>query len=268
MRRVVNYWRQPISIWALSILMLFPLLSLAAGPGAQEDKLVGHWTFEKGSELKDLMGNFADIKLNGAKIKDGKLDVDSGKWAIATPYKGPDILDKTLVSWASIDSLKVQKGSILTIDRLSDPTFDAIVLGERQNQRWMAGSGWFHRTQDPKPGFEETKENRMAQLAISYKKIGGGEGTAHVVIYHNGVKIGDYKQGIFPLFAKDDCEAIWGIRHGGVGGGPGNMDAKIEDARIYATVLSQGEVKALRPDTLAIEALAKLATTWAAIKAR
>lgn len=46
------------------------------------------------------------------------------------------------------------------------------------------------------------------------------------------------------------------------------MDAKIEDARIYATVLSQGEVKALRPDTLAIEALAKLATTWAAIKAR
>ena len=68
--------------------------------------------------------------------------------------------------------------------------------------------------------------------------------------------------------AKDDCEAIWGIRHGGVGGGPGNMDAKIEDARIYATVLSQGEVKALRPDTLAIEALAKLATTWAAIKAR
>ena len=66
--------------------------------------------------------------------------------------------------------LKVQKGSILTIDRLSDPTFDAIVLGEWQNQRWMAGSGWFHRTQDPKPGFEKTKENRMAQLAISYKK--------------------------------------------------------------------------------------------------
>ena len=52
MRRVINYWRQPISIGALSILMLFPLLSLAAGPGAQEDKLVGHWTFEKGSELK------------------------------------------------------------------------------------------------------------------------------------------------------------------------------------------------------------------------
>ena len=89
-----------------------------------------------------------------------------------------------------------------------------------------------------------------------------------LVIYYNGVKIGDYKQGIFPLFAKDNCGAIWGIRHGDVAGGPGNLDAKIEDARIYATVLSQGGVKALCPDTLAIEALAKLATAWAAIKAR
>ena len=97
MRRVINYWRL-VSMLTLPILILFPLLSPAAGPGAQEDKLVGHWTFEKGSELKDLMGNFADITLNGAKVKDGKLDVDQGKWAIATPYTGPDILNKTLVS--------------------------------------------------------------------------------------------------------------------------------------------------------------------------
>ena len=97
MRRVINYWRL-VSMLTLPILILFPLLSPAAGPGAQEDKLVGHWTFEKGSELKDLMGNFADIILNGAKVKDGKLDVDQGKWEIATLYTGPDILNKTLVS--------------------------------------------------------------------------------------------------------------------------------------------------------------------------
>ena len=67
MRRVINYWRQPISIGVLSVLMLFPLLSLAAGPDAQEDKLVGHWTFEKGSELKDLIGNFADMQAQRGK---------------------------------------------------------------------------------------------------------------------------------------------------------------------------------------------------------
>ncbi|HIA66317.1 TPA: hypothetical protein EYN98_09680 [Candidatus Poribacteria bacterium] len=103
----------------------------------------------------------------------------------------------------------------------------------------------------------------MAQLAISYKKIGGGEGTAHVVIYH-----GDYKKGIFPVFAKDDAEAILGKRHGGVNGGPGDLDAKIEDARIYAKVLDQDEIKSLRPDTLDIEAAGKLATARAAIKIR
>ena len=51
---------------------------------AGSENLVGHWTFEPGEGLKDLMGNFADIILKGAKIEDGKLDLDAGKWALAT----------------------------------------------------------------------------------------------------------------------------------------------------------------------------------------
>ena len=73
--------------------------------------------------------------------------------AIASGYDGPDIEEKTLASWAIMDNLDVQKGSILTIDRLSDPTFDTIVFGERQNRRWMAGSGWFHRMKDLRARF-------------------------------------------------------------------------------------------------------------------
>ena len=38
-------------------------MPIAADPGAQKDKLIGHWTFEKGEELKDLTGNFPDIEL-------------------------------------------------------------------------------------------------------------------------------------------------------------------------------------------------------------
>jgi len=33
-------------------------MSLEANPGAQEDKLIGHWTFEKDVELKELSGHF------------------------------------------------------------------------------------------------------------------------------------------------------------------------------------------------------------------
>ena len=127
-------------------------------------------------------------------------------------YDGPDIGEKTLVSWAIMDDLDVQQGSILTIDRLSDPTFDAIVFGERQHHRWMAGSGWFHRTQDPEPGFEEKKTGELIMMAISYADDGG---TARVRIYRNGDEIGDYTFGQFEPFDNNDAEAIWGKRHGG-----------------------------------------------------
>merc|ERR1712096_41425 len=99
----MKYLIRTVSIFVLSILIFLPLVSIAAGPGAQKDKLVGHWTFEKGEELKDLTGNFPDIKLMGAKIANGALDVDAGKWAITGgDYNGPEITSMTLISWATI----------------------------------------------------------------------------------------------------------------------------------------------------------------------
>jgi hypothetical protein len=237
----------------------------AFGQGEKEETLVGHWTFERGVELKDITGNFADITLMDAKIENGQLNVDLGKWAIASGYDGPDIGEKTLVSWVIMDDLNVQAGSILTIDRLSDQTFDGIVFGERQNQRWMAGSGWFHRTQNAEPGFEEKKTGELVMMAISYED---DNGTAHVRIYRNGDKIGDYTLSQFVSFANKDAEAIWGKRHGSVEGGPGDLDVHIEDSRIYAAVLSQTELKKLLPDTLEVEARGKLATTWVRLKTR
>lgn len=251
--------------WVCPVLLLLNLSIPALGQVEKAETLVGHWTFEKGVELEDLTGNFADITLMGAIIEDGQLNVDLGKWAIASGYDGPDIGEKTLVSWAIMDDLDVQKGSILTIDRLSDPTFDAIVFGERQPHRWMAGSGWFHRTKDPEPGFEEKKAGELIMMAISYEDDGG---TARVRIYRNGDEIGDYTFGQFVSFDNNDAEAIWGKRHGGLGGGPGDLDAHIEDSRIYASVLSQAEIKKLLPDTLDVEASGKLATTWARLKAK
>jgi hypothetical protein len=62
MKRLLNCF----SIISLSILALCPLLSLAAGPDVHKDKLVGHWTFEKGEELKDLIDGCV---LTGYNIK-------------------------------------------------------------------------------------------------------------------------------------------------------------------------------------------------------
>lgn len=252
-----------IQFWICLVLLLFSSVMFGYAQGDKAEALVGHWTFENGVELEDLTGNFVDITLMGAEVADGQLDINLNQWAIASGYDGPDIEDKTLVSWVIMDDLDVQKGSILTIDRLSDPTFDAIVFGERQNRRWMAGSGWFDRTQDPVHGFEEKNTGELIMVAISYEN---DNDTARVRIYRNGDEIGDYTHGKFVSFAKNDAEAIWGKRHGGVGGGPGDLDVHIEDSRIYAAVLTQAEIKKLIPDTLSVEAQDKLTTTWGRLK--
>ena len=246
-----------------SVLLILGLSTAVLAQGQQEEHLVGWWTFEDGVELEDLMGNFADITLMGAKVDDGKLDVSTGEWAIALEYAGPDIANKTLVSWAILEDLDVQMGSILTINRLSDPTFDGIVFGERQPQTWMAGSGWFHRTQDFDPGFAEKDTGELIYMAISYEE----DGEARVIGYHNGELIGDYTLGQFEPFLQGDTAAIWGKRHDPAGG-PGDLDALIEDSRIYDTVLTHDEIKELEPNTLAVEARGKLATLWGAMKAK
>ena len=204
-------------------------------------RLVGHWTFEEGQGLKDLTGNFADVQLQGAKWENGKLDLG----AVAGDYKGPTITEKTLVSWVSIDSFDVQSGSVLTIDKVSVDEFDAIVLGERMRDHWMAGSSFFRRTTDPKPGFKETVVNKLIQLAISYEN---DNGKAHVRLYRNGVMFGEYTKGYIASWPRGDAEVFWGVRHGNAKhGGPGNMDAHIEESRIYASVLTSEELKKLRP---------------------
>ena len=205
--------------------------------------LVGHWTFEPGEELKDLTGNFPDIILKGAKITNGQLDVDDGKWAIATgEYTGPTVAEKTLVSWASLDDINVRAGSILTIDKLTNDQFDAIVFAENQTNRWMAGSSNFDRTEDLNPGFAENETGQLVMMAISYEENGNN---TRIKAYRNGDLIGSYEKGPLAQWPKGDAEIFWGLRHGSADGGPGNLDAHIEESRIYGVVLDQDDIKNL-----------------------
>jgi hypothetical protein len=219
--------------------------------------LVGDWEFD---DLSDSTGNFDDITLKGAALDNGALDVDSGKWAYAGGYTGPDIGEKTLVSWVSLDDLNVRAGSAITIDRISSDHFDGIIYAERQERRWMAGSSGFQRTDDAVPGYEETEVGELHSIAISYADDGG---TTHVSLYRNGDPIGDYTKGGLSSWQADDAEVFFGLRHGSeAGGGPGNLDAHIERARIYNGVLAEAEIR----EVVAVESRGKLATLWGAMK--
>lgn len=123
---------------------LCAFVSALALSGAAQAALVGHWTFEPGNELLDLTGNFAPLQLRGnASVSQGQLDLNgsgftSSGWAVTGPgaYLGPNIIDKTLVSWVTLESLSdgARGGSALTLDRVSSDHFDGIVFSQKQPQ--------------------------------------------------------------------------------------------------------------------------------------
>ena len=200
----------------------------------------------------------------GAEVKDGKLHIGSNKWAMTTGYKGTDIgPDKTLVTWIYLDDLNVTKGATLAVNKSSADTFDAIVYAERQPKRWMAGSSFFMRTQDPLPGFEEKETGKLIQLAISYEDEGGN---AKITIYRNGERIGGYTMGPIMSWEEGDVEALFGPRALIGGTAYGWVVARIEDARIYNAALSKTEIGNLVENTLSVEARGKLATLWGKLK--
>ena len=250
-----------------SVLLVLGLSTLAQAQGEHEEDLVGWWTFEKGVELVDLMGNFGDIELRGATVSDGVMNLGNNEWALTEPteYSGPDIIEKTLVAWAYLDDLNVTRGATLAINQSSSDSFDAIVYAERQPNRWMAGSSNFSRTNDFDPGFEEKASTigDLIQIAISYEDDGG----AHVIGYRNGEVIGDYTKGALATWVAGNTEALFGPRALIGGTAHGWVIARVEDARIYGAVLDQDDIEALQPNSVSVDAAGKLTTLWGAVKA-
>ena len=224
-------------------------------PVELSDFLVGHWTFDEGNELKDLTGNFPDIALQGdATITNGQLDINGADdvasgWAITDSdsgeYQGPDIADKTLVAWVTLQGLSdaAIAGSAISIDSVAEDRFDGIIYAEREPNRWMNGSSDFQRTQDFDPGFEETAEtlDQPSVLAITYQHIEGD--LLRVTGYRNGEPIGTYDTENPSSWTTGDAEVMFGPRHGSTTEGPGALDALINEARVYRTALTPEQVK-------------------------
>lgn len=212
--------------------------------------LLGHWTFNEGEELIDRRGNWGDVTLSGnATVQDGELDVN-GSGTNATgfaytvgAYTGPEIRSKTLVSWFRMESLAVRAGSVITIDKLSADQFDGIIFAERQPNQWMNGSSHFRRTQDFAPGHAETGTDEMVMVAITYEELDGGQ--VKITGYRNGEKLGEYMSGEFRTWPANDAEIIFGKRHGTMPGGPGGLDARINEARIYGQAATALQIQEL-----------------------
>ena len=244
-----------------AVLLLLGLLTPAVyAQNAQEEHLVGWWLFD--SE-KDEIGNWGDITLHGAKIADGQLVVETGKWAHALDYTGPDITELSLVTWVSLDDYAKTDGSALTLDKETADQFCAIVWAERVDKQWMPGSSHFRRTADFPKAVTEKETGEMVYLAITYEDVNN---TYRITGYRNGENLGSFDMGDLRTWPAGDAEAIWGKRHANGLEGPGELNAHIEESRIYNVALTEDEIQSLELGTLSVEPQGKLATTWAALK--
>ncbi len=246
-----------------AVLLMLSLLTPAVfAQNAQEEHLVGWWLFD--SE-KDEIGNWEDVTLQGAKIEDGQLFVETGKWAHALDYTGPDITELTLATWVSLDDYAKTNGSALTLDKETADQFCAIVWAERVDKQWMPGSSHFRRTADFPDAVTEKETGDMVFLAITYKDV---KNTYEITGYRNGENLGSFNMGDLRTWPAGDAEAIWGKRHVNGLAGPGDLNAHIEESRIYNVALTEDEIQSLELGTLSVEPEGKLATQWAKLKTK
>ena len=226
------------------------------GPVSYKVELLGQWTFEIGEETDDVVGNFPGLVLKGsAKIEDGQLKLegtgtDALGWAVTGKddgkYTGPTITSKTLVAWVRLQQLseRAKAGSVITIDRISSDHFDGIIFAERQPNQWMAGSSYFHRTQDFDLGFMEEETGELIQLVITYEVL--EDGVIYITGYRNDEELGFYESIQLSSWQTGDAEIFFGKRHGSKqAGGPGGISADIEEARIYSGVMALDKIEEL-----------------------
>lgn len=248
-------------IWTMLIIIMMTI-SMTAHAIVQEKSLVGWWLFDNGSEET---GTWDDIALQGAKIEGGQLVVETGKWAHALGYTGPDITELTLATWVSLDNYAATKGSALTLDKVSKDQFRAIVWAERVNNQWMPGSSNFRHTSDFPDAVTEKETGDMLFFAITYK---GANNQTEITGYRNGENLGSILREALETWPAGDAEAIWGKRHVNGLAGPGDLNAHIEESRIYNIALTDEEIQDIHKGDLPVESRGKLTTQWGALKSK
>ena len=153
----------------------------------------------------------------------------------------PQITDKTLVVWCSLDNLDQRGGSVLTLEK--DDRFDGLVFGEVAPRTWMAGSDNLTRTPHDQSAVkrESASADALLQLATVYSG-------ATVTLYRNGQVLHQYAIEEPATFASGSLILI-GLRHQAAQNWDNaHFDGRVEEARLYDVALSGDQIAALRPN--------------------
>ncbi len=210
-----------------------------ASPAAlvERPQAIAAWDFSDG--LQDQIGQlhvttFGTAHLNGQALVIGG---ESG-YAQSAPIRC-DLREKTLEAWVILDNLEQRGGAPLSLQSLDGTTFDAIVFGEQEPHRWMAGSNNFQRTRS----FGGPEETQAADQPVCIAIVFDGKGT--VAAYRNGVRYGNSYQVDVASFSSGNAQVNFGLRHA-----PPSADRLLSAQILCAKLYDQ----ALGPEAIAAAA--------------
>ncbi|MBC8351714.1 MAG: DUF1553 domain-containing protein [Planctomycetes bacterium] len=196
---------------------------------------IAAWEFD--ADFKDSVGELHGEPSGSARLENGGLVLDGKSFVATAPFER-DLTEKTLEAWVLVPNLDQRGGGVISVEQTGGAVFDAIVFGEREPRRWMAGSNGFVRTQSF-AGYEETVAAReFVHIAIVFARDGTITG------YRDGQVYGTSYQSKGPVtFRATESQILFGLRHNPPGGNR-FLTGTIERARLYDRALSPIEVAA------------------------
>ena len=198
---------------------------------------LARWDFE--NDLNDRIGQAHAVQHTSARREAGGLVLDRAVGYAAThPIKDVTLKEKTLEAWVKLDNLEQRGGAAISIQDPSGTTFDAIVFGEREPQKWMAGSTGFQRTESFGGESEAAAKNEFVHVAITYQADGTIAG------YRNGKPYGKpYKSAGLVTYPAGGWMVLFGLRHGAPSPDR-QLQGLIECAQLYDRALTAEEIHA------------------------
>ncbi len=197
---------------------------------------VAAWDFRTSAD--DLVGKLHAQAFGGAKPTPDGARFDGKTGLFRTPPLPFDLTAKTLEAWVRLDSLAQRGGGVISLQTPDGTEFDAIVFGENEPARWMAGSNGFVRYKS----FGGTEEKDASQEPVHVAITFAADGT--ITGYRNGKRYGRGYSSKGPVtFARDKAVIVFGCRHEPPGGNR-MLAGAVSAARVYDTALSPEQVEA------------------------
>ncbi len=198
-------------------------------------KPIARWEFDK--DFRDSVGALHGEPHGAARIEGGRLILDGDAYVSTAPLT-VDLAEKTLEAWVAVGNLDQRGGGVVTLQSMDGGRFDAIVFGEREPRRWLAGSNNFVRTQDFTGPEETATPDDLVHVAVVYASDGTITG------YRNGQRYGtSYPTKQVETFRAGTAHLLFGLRHSPPGGNR-HFTGAIYRAQLYDRALTPEEVAA------------------------